>query len=459
MAKMMQGGKPGAVGKGGAMPDSPMDMMAMMAKGMPDMKAMMGGGMPDMAAMMGGGGGMMSMMGGGMPDMGPMGMQKLMDCIIEVMLNRPPSDDSDSDEDSITMEIPCQYCSRLFSSQMSLKTHILVAHDHQDTSVLNIRSLNIDGKGKGSLKARQRCKKSRESKDSRRSREASAASSPVDTVTLDCIITSTTTASSTLSTASVLLTSSVEDLSAAVPDKEGKRSQAKNEKVGEALSGAAAASNSEVPTQVIDNKSPASPSFTVKPQPSSDPKSLPPKKSSPPDPKPSESPESKTTPSPIESRKRKDSRRSHSEEALPQLTTKKSKGAKSDVEDISPTVAAVSENAEENTGGTKIGRRNRSKKVTTGKDEHSTTEEKSISLDTHESPKTRGRRSTRHDKEAEGAAGADKDSKPDTPQRSTRSAGRSPAVGRKGRSPAGKAGSAAASAPPVGRSLRSRKSH
>ena len=74
-------------------------------------------------------------------------MQTMMDSIIEMTFAQPMSDDSESDEDSITIEIPCKYCSKIFTNQMSLKTHFLVAHD-QDTSVLNIRRLHIDGKGR-----------------------------------------------------------------------------------------------------------------------------------------------------------------------------------------------------------------------------------------------------------------------------------------------------------------------
>ena len=183
MAKMMMMSKGGAP----AMPGGPgmpapdmmpqgggmMGMMSMMSKGggMPDMMSMMakGGGMPDMMSMMAKGGGMPDMMAmmakGGMPDMkammgmgkggmqkGPMGMAKLFDCIIEVSLANADSDVTDDDEDSITIEIPCQYCSRFFTSQMSLKTHILVAHDHEDSSVLNLKKLVIDSKGKRSMK-------------------------------------------------------------------------------------------------------------------------------------------------------------------------------------------------------------------------------------------------------------------------------------------------------------------
>lgn len=130
-------------------------MLAMMSKGsspampgMPDMMSMMmKGGMPNMKDMMskmqgkGGPGGMMG---------GPMGMKNLFDCIVEVSLLTPDSDVSDDDEDSITMELPCQYCSRYFSSNMSLKTHILVAHEKEDPSVLNLKKLVIEEKGKGS---------------------------------------------------------------------------------------------------------------------------------------------------------------------------------------------------------------------------------------------------------------------------------------------------------------------
>ncbi|KAK7104173.1 serine-rich adhesin for platelets-like [Littorina saxatilis] len=163
------GGKPDMMGKGGGMPD----MMAMMAKGggMPDMMSMMvkGGGMPDMMSMMAKGGGMPDMMammakGGGKPDMksmmgkgkgshpSPMGMANLFDCIIEVALANHESDVSDDDDESTTIEIPCKYCPRFFPCQMKLKTHILLAHEHEDTSVLNIKKLAIDGKGKRGMK-------------------------------------------------------------------------------------------------------------------------------------------------------------------------------------------------------------------------------------------------------------------------------------------------------------------
>ena len=189
MAMMAKGGAPampGAPGKpAGAMPDMMAmmgkgggmpDMMAMMGKGgMPDMMAMMGkGGMPDMMAMMGKGGmpDMMAMMSGGaggMPDMSkmkpnPLEMAKMFECIIDVSLARSDSDSEDDDSDSVTLEIPCQYCSRYFPSQMTLKTHILVAHEKEDTSVLNITDLIIDSKGKRSVKGHHglRCKQSKD---------------------------------------------------------------------------------------------------------------------------------------------------------------------------------------------------------------------------------------------------------------------------------------------------------
>ena len=180
MAKMMsKGGAPALPGGpgaptpdmmskgGGGMPDmmsmmskgrGMLDIMSMMAKGggMPDMMSEGGGGMPDMMAMMAKGGmpDMKAMMGmvKGSTQKSPMGMAKLFDCIIEVSLANAASDVSDDDEDSVTIEIPCPYCSRLFTSQMSLKTHILVAHEHEDTSVLNLKRLVIDSKGKRSMK-------------------------------------------------------------------------------------------------------------------------------------------------------------------------------------------------------------------------------------------------------------------------------------------------------------------
>lgn len=184
MAKMMMMSKGGAPAMAGG-PGMPTPDMSKVGGGMPDMASMMSkgdGGMPDMMSMMSKGRGMMDVMsmmakGGGMPDMmammakggmpdmkammgmgkggmqkGPMGMAKLFDCIIEVSLANADSDITDDDEDSVTIEIPCQYCSRFFNSQMSLKTHILVAHDHEDSSVLNLKKLVIDSKGKCSIK-------------------------------------------------------------------------------------------------------------------------------------------------------------------------------------------------------------------------------------------------------------------------------------------------------------------
>ncbi|KAL8619550.1 hypothetical protein ACOMHN_019606 [Nucella lapillus] len=164
MGDMMSGG--------GGMPD----MMAMMSGGgMPDMTSMMsggGGGMPDMAAMMSAGGNMANMksmmnkMGGGM-------MATLFDKIISDSINKYESETSDDDEDSITIEIPCKYCSRYFTSQMSLKTHILVAHEHEDSSVLNLQKLVID-KGKRSAKGHGARRK--QSKDLEKSAAGEAAS-------------------------------------------------------------------------------------------------------------------------------------------------------------------------------------------------------------------------------------------------------------------------------------------
>ncbi|KAK7492325.1 hypothetical protein BaRGS_00016422 [Batillaria attramentaria] len=141
MAMMSKGGMPDM----SAMPGMP-DMSAMMGKmgGMQEMMAMMAKGMPNMSAMMGKTGGK-DMKGGGME------MMDMMDCIIQVSLLKPDSDVSDDDDDSITVELPCPHCSRFFASNVSLKTHILVVHDHEDTSLLNLRRLSIE-RGKRSSK-------------------------------------------------------------------------------------------------------------------------------------------------------------------------------------------------------------------------------------------------------------------------------------------------------------------
>lgn len=82
---------------------------------------------------------------------GVVGMQRLLDCIIDVTIQRPDSDNSDDDENfqRIPREIPCSICNKIFRSTMRWKTHVLVAH--QDPSVLNIRCLSTsesDKKGK-----------------------------------------------------------------------------------------------------------------------------------------------------------------------------------------------------------------------------------------------------------------------------------------------------------------------
>ncbi|XP_076464770.1 uncharacterized protein LOC143296626 [Babylonia areolata] len=223
-AKMMEIMAKGSASATPKVPENPMaDMMAMMSKGggMPDMMSMMSpeGGMPNIMAMMSKGGmpDMMSMMsqGGSMADMkammnkmqgGPMGMAKLFDCIIDVSLARAESDSSDDDEDSITIEIPCQYCSRFFTSQMSLKTHILVAHEHEDTSVLNLTKLVID-KGKRGVKDHHGTRR-KQSKDCEKSAAVEAAST--DSLQSE---------GSTMGK----MTSSQEDLSAAEPTRGVKR--------------------------------------------------------------------------------------------------------------------------------------------------------------------------------------------------------------------------------------------
>lgn len=151
MAMMAGGGMSAMLG----MPD----MMAMMAKGMPDMSVMMGKGMPDMSAMMAKGmPDMSAMMGKGMSAImgkigkgggGGMEMMDMMDCIIQVSLLRPDSDVSDDDDDSITVELPCPHCARFFTSNVSLKTHILVSHDREDSSLLNLHRLSIEKREKG----------------------------------------------------------------------------------------------------------------------------------------------------------------------------------------------------------------------------------------------------------------------------------------------------------------------
>ncbi|BFZ12359.1 hypothetical protein BsWGS_15398 [Bradybaena similaris] len=82
---------------------------------------------------------------------GVVGMQRLLDCIIDVTIQRPDSDNSDDDESfqRIRREIPCSICNKIFGSTMKWKTHVLVAH--QDPSVLNIKRLSnseSDKKGK-----------------------------------------------------------------------------------------------------------------------------------------------------------------------------------------------------------------------------------------------------------------------------------------------------------------------
>ena len=105
---------------------------------------------------------MMSLMEkAGMPD-----MESILDCIIRVSFAMPSSSDSSDDSDSPSIEVPCKFCSKKFNNQMSMKTHIMVSHEHEDTSVLNLRKFTIDGEGKRGLKdvSRSQRKKSKNDK-------------------------------------------------------------------------------------------------------------------------------------------------------------------------------------------------------------------------------------------------------------------------------------------------------
>ena len=146
---MSKGGSPAPSDSGPMSNGAMLDCLSMLSKG---------SGIADMIKMVSNGGGMPVIMPKGiMPDMsammtkggmqaGPMGMAKLFECIIDISLAKADSEASDDEDECAAAEIPCQYCSPLFSSQMSLKTHILVAHDQEDTSLLNLRDLIIDRK-------------------------------------------------------------------------------------------------------------------------------------------------------------------------------------------------------------------------------------------------------------------------------------------------------------------------
>ncbi|XP_076441560.1 uncharacterized protein LOC143280771 [Babylonia areolata] len=130
------------------------------ASSVPDTMSMLtGNGMPfpDMMSMMAKGG-MPAMMNKGAMKGGPIEMAHIFNCIIDMSLARANSDDSEEDEDSAVAELPCQYCCRFFASQMALKTHILVAHEQEDDSVLNLTQLTLDSNGKP-MQASQLCRK------------------------------------------------------------------------------------------------------------------------------------------------------------------------------------------------------------------------------------------------------------------------------------------------------------
>ncbi|XP_005106509.1 uncharacterized protein LOC101851144 [Aplysia californica] len=74
------------------------------------------------------------------------GMKNLFDCIMEVSLLQQDSDNSDDDEpeedhEPIIRHIPCRFCSKVFGSTMTMKTHVLVAHPREDPVVLNVQQL------------------------------------------------------------------------------------------------------------------------------------------------------------------------------------------------------------------------------------------------------------------------------------------------------------------------------
>ncbi|KAL8606529.1 hypothetical protein ACOMHN_015569 [Nucella lapillus] len=150
----------GAGGPGGANLMSKMMVMMMSGGGkpmtpdtpvmpsVPDMMSMLKGSAMPLPDMVMSKGGLPCMMGKGMKA-GPMEMATIFDCIIDMSLARADSDESEEDEDVAVAELPCQYCCRLFSSQMSLKTHILVAHEQEDDSVLNLTQLTINNNRSG----------------------------------------------------------------------------------------------------------------------------------------------------------------------------------------------------------------------------------------------------------------------------------------------------------------------
>lgn len=81
------------------------------------------------------------------------GMKGIFDCILEVSLLHEDSDKSDESEDeddeTINRQITCSYCNKIFGSNMSWKTHVLVAHPQQDQSVLNVKKLPNNEENKG----------------------------------------------------------------------------------------------------------------------------------------------------------------------------------------------------------------------------------------------------------------------------------------------------------------------
>ncbi|XP_059159137.1 uncharacterized protein LOC131943145 [Physella acuta] len=84
---------------------------------------------------------------------GVVGMKGIFDCILEVSLLHEDSDKSDESEDeddeTINRQITCSYCNKIFGSNMSWKTHVLVAHPQQDQSVLNVKKLPNNEENKG----------------------------------------------------------------------------------------------------------------------------------------------------------------------------------------------------------------------------------------------------------------------------------------------------------------------
>lgn len=434
MAKMME---MMAKGSASATPKNPQ-----MAKGsMPDMMAMMsGGGMPDMMAMMSGGGGMPDMMammsaGGNMGDMKSMMtkmdggmMASLFDHIIDQTINRSESESSGDDEDSITIEIPCKHCSRFFNSQMSLKTHILVNHEHEDSSVLNLQKLVID-KGKRSVKGHHGTRR-KQSKDCEKSSAVEAASND---------------SHQRVGSALNKVTTSQEDLSAAESSRGVKRGR--SERSGSEAAESSGASGLEEGTLLgieglLRLGTGAVPSSCV-------------------------------TSSPPESRKRSArlrSLRSSSGDTSSQVTTKKSKGG--DEKTDSDSTQEGSPGGESSGVATKSGEgqpapgdpKSQRTSKETSKHKQIKTESKQPSPSRH-TPVTRGKRVLRKDVDV---SGSERDIGTEAPVKETSHSSRS----RKGRQsssvPVGSSSSIpAASSSPQGseavstsrRSLRSHKSH